>query len=81
MTPEIKALGNMLAATDADDAPRLRSISKRVAELAESNPPKVQFEGSEKVSSCCGAPAIGASEDMGMCPECKEHCEYEEVEP
>lgn len=36
---------------------------------------------SEKLSNCCGASPIGASEDMGMCPECKEHCEYEEVEP
>lgn len=41
--------------------------------------PKPVFEGSQKISSCCGHPPIGASEDMGMCPECKEHCEYEAI--
>lgn len=81
MTPEIKALGNMLTATDADDTPRLLAISKRAAEIADENPPEVQFEGSPKVTSCCGASPIGASEDIGMCPDCKEHCEYEEAEP
>jgi len=30
----------------------------------------------ERVTDCCGAPPVGASEDMGLCPECKEHCEY-----
>lgn len=43
--------------------------------------PTTLFEGGERISSCCGASPRGASEDMGMCPECKEHCEYEEVEP
>lgn len=33
-----------------------------------------------RVSECCQAPAVGASEDMGICPECKEHCEYVEEE-
>ena len=31
-----------------------------------------------KVSNCCGAPPVGASEDMGLCPDCKDHCEYVE---
>lgn len=38
-------------------------------------------------SSCCGATPISNgdcdSTDFGICPECKEHCEYEpeEIEP
>ena len=30
----------------------------------------------ERVSECCGAAAVEQSEDLGICPECKEHCEY-----
>lgn len=39
LTPneEIRELGNMLFATDADDAPRLLSICKRVFEIAAAN--------------------------------------------
>lgn len=40
-----------------------------------------------KVSDCCGVPAYSNgdsdTEDIGICPECKEHCEYvddEEIE-
>jgi len=29
-----------------------------------------------KISECCGAEPIGVSEDIGICPECKDHCEY-----
>lgn len=33
-----------------------------------------------KVSDCCGVPAYSNgdsdTEDIGICPECKEHCEY-----
>lgn len=33
-----------------------------------------------KVSDCCGAEAAGNgdsdSEDIGICPDCGEHCEY-----
>jgi hypothetical protein len=29
------------------------------------------------ISDCCGAPANG-NEDYGICPDCKEHCEWEE---
>lgn len=30
-----------------------------------------------KVSDCCSAPATELySEDLGICPECKEHCEF-----
>lgn len=33
-----------------------------------------------KISDCCGVPAYsngdGDTEDIGICPECKEHCEY-----
>jgi hypothetical protein len=40
-----------------------------------------------KLSDCCGVPAYSNgdldTEDIGICPECKEHCEYieEEEEP
>jgi uncharacterized Fe-S cluster-containing MiaB family protein len=37
-------------------------------------------EGYEKVSSCCGSRPVGASEDMGLCPSCRDHCEYEDSE-
>ena len=30
------------------------------------------------VSDCCGAPPVETSDDIGICPECKEHCEYVE---
>jgi len=30
----------------------------------------------EWVSECCSAPEIGESMDMGICTECKEHCDY-----
>ena len=33
----------------------------------------------ELVSSCCGAEA-GEYEDVGICPDCKEHTTWEEVE-
>jgi hypothetical protein len=33
-----------------------------------------------KVSNCCGAMAVSngdtSTEDYGICPDCKEHCEY-----
>jgi len=29
-----------------------------------------------KISECCGAEPILDSDDLGICPECKEHCEY-----
>ncbi len=33
-----------------------------------------------KVSDCCGVPAYSNgdsdTEDIGICPSCKEHCEY-----
>tara|TARA_R110000772_G_scaffold112048_7_gene216245 strand:- start:743 stop:931 length:189 start_codon:yes stop_codon:yes gene_type:complete len=28
------------------------------------------------VSDCCSAEPIYDSEDLGICSECKEHCEY-----
>jgi hypothetical protein len=28
------------------------------------------------VSNCCGAPAVENSEDIGICPDCLEHCEF-----
>lgn len=35
-----------------------------------------------KYSDCCGAPVYSNgdcdTEDFGICPDCKEHCEYEE---
>jgi len=30
----------------------------------------------QRVSDCCGAAAVLTSEDVGICPECYEHCEY-----
>lgn len=30
-----------------------------------------------KYSDCCGAPA-GDFEDVGICPDCREHCEWED---
>ena len=30
---------------------------------------------SEWVSGCCSAPMDGEMIDIGMCPECMEHCE------
>ena len=33
----------------------------------------------EPVSECCGAPA-GQFLDYGICPECREHCDFEDEE-
>ena len=33
-----------------------------------------------KISECCGAPIPLDGEDYGICPDCKEHCEYIEEE-
>jgi hypothetical protein len=30
------------------------------------------------ISDCCGAAPVGVSDDIGICPECKEHCDYVE---
>jgi len=30
----------------------------------------------EEVSECCGAAPVGASQDIGICPSCMEHCDY-----
>lgn len=32
------------------------------------------------ISDCCGAKAFGELTDLGICPDCKEHCEYIEVD-
>ena len=36
-----------------------------------------------KISDCCGAEAYSngdsSTEDYGICPDCKEHCEYIKV--
>jgi hypothetical protein len=29
------------------------------------------------ISNCCGAPMSGEMIDVGICPECHEHCEAE----
>ena len=29
-----------------------------------------------KISECCEAEPVLDSDDLGICPECKEHCEY-----
>jgi len=33
-----------------------------------------------KTSNCCDSPPVGISEEIEMCPVCKEHCEYVEVD-
>ena len=39
-----------------------------------------------KISNCCGAPNSSLSEDgpdyddIGICPDCKDHCTFEEEE-
>lgn len=30
----------------------------------------------ERVSDCCGAEPVGEAEDLGLCPECMDHCTY-----
>lgn len=35
---------------------------------------------SELVSECCSAPARDPYEDMGICPDCKEHCEFVDLD-
>ena len=32
------------------------------------------------ISDCCGAVAKATSEDIGICPECYEHCVFESDE-
>jgi hypothetical protein len=32
-----------------------------------------ESESDERLSECCGA---GPENDLGICPECKEHCEF-----
>lgn len=38
----------------------------------------------DKVSDCCGAGVYSNgdsdTEDIGVCPDCKEHCEYVSIE-
>ena len=39
----------------------------------------MQTEAQMLISNCCGAPCVGdGCEEMGLCPDCKEHCEWEE---
>jgi hypothetical protein len=33
-------------------------------------------DNEEVVSDCCGASPVMTSEDLGLCPECYDHCEY-----
>ena len=42
---------------------------------AESKVGRSQLCIGELFSECCGASA-GLYEDIGICPECKEHCEW-----
>ena len=32
------------------------------------------------LSNCCGTPASIEAVEMGICPACKEHCEFDEEE-
>lgn len=34
----------------------------------------------ETVSDCCGAAPWLGNEDFGLCGDCKEHCEFVELE-
>ena len=44
------------------------------------------YKVAEKVSNCCGVsdrlalPDGTTYSDLGMCPKCKEHCEFEELD-
>ena len=29
-----------------------------------------------QVSDCCGAVASGCMTDVGLCPDCQEHCDF-----
>ena len=46
------------------------------------NPPKKPCRRCDNVicecatSNCCGAMPVGNCEDYGICPDCKEHCEF-----
>lgn len=77
MTTEIKALGNMLAATTAHDAPRLLAISKRVAQIAGANPGTVTDQDgnvhleSEPPCRNCKHPGPETFQNGAWrCPEC-----------
>lgn len=77
----IEDAGIKLSLLDADyhTAERFGELPMCCGVLLEWTPRPI-LEGSARISSCCGASPVGASEDMGMCPSCHEHCEYEETE-
>lgn len=82
MTPELKALADMLTATEANNAPRLLAISKRIAEIAAANPGTVTDQDGnvhlEEVadpdnSPCknCEHPGVPVFQNGAWrCPEC-----------
>jgi len=43
--------------------------------------PEITYTPDDKpegaMSDCCGAPMTGEMIDVGICPECKEHCDVE----
>jgi len=73
LTPnkEIQLLGNMLYATDADDDPRLLSITKRVGEISadQSTPAPVEFENNP-CPHCESEEVAKWSQGAWRCPEC-----------
>ncbi len=34
-----------------------------------------------RLSDCCGAPGVGEYLEAGICPECREHCEFVDDDP
>jgi hypothetical protein len=34
----------------------------------------------DQISDCCGASAAGEMIDIGLCPDCKEHCSFIYIE-
>lgn len=39
--------------------------------------PDMNWRDSKPYSTCCGAQATGEMMDIGICPTCKDHCEFE----
>lgn len=79
MTTELIALGNMLAATDADDTNRLSAIAKRTAEIAAGDyDPDEKKKGNvlpvatenEPCPHCQSEDVAKWSQGAWRCPEC-----------
>jgi hypothetical protein len=65
---------NLIARTEVSKLPAYRSPA-----WFRNRYPHDEENDSLPMSNCCGAYAEGA-EDIGMCPDCHEHCEFEQAE-